>query len=103
MSILVQVPLTQVVVVLIYQMIGSILLGMLFLILAAFCIVLILQHLKLQRTFQISRGFTLKVYHHHPRVLLEIQVRPLLPLIFIYFLPLINLQIIPYCQLSPHL
>ena len=102
-SILVQVPLTRVIVVLIYQMIGFILLGMLFLILAAFCIVLILQHLKLQRTFQISRGFTLKVYHHHPRVLLEIQVRPLLPLIFIYFLPLINLQIIPYCQLSPHL
>ena len=85
MSILVQVPLTQVVVVLIYQIIGSILLGMLFLILASFCIVLILQHLKLQRTLQISRGFTLKVYLYYPRVLLEIHVRPLLSLIFLLF------------------
>ncbi|RVW21134.1 Retrovirus-related Pol polyprotein from transposon RE1 [Vitis vinifera] len=31
------------------------------------------RHLKLQRTLQISYGFTLKVYLHHPRVLLEIQ------------------------------
>ena len=49
------------------------------------------------KDFQISRGFTLKVYLHHPRVMLEIQVKPLLALIFLYFLPLINLQIIPYC------